>query len=321
MQSSGFEVEHAGVLSLIQDRGRSGWMSAGVSQSGVMDRWSAFWANRLVGNPLYSALIETAMGGLQIVAQAPTLICLTGAEVEFYINDIACELWHSYRIATGDRIRLGFPQKGLRNYLAIRGGIQVQPKFGSVSTSTREGIGGITGRGLGLQKGDIIPYFASQSATPLYLPKSSREWWQLDLGLESDTHFRVIPTGQYKDFSKVLRRELLTRGFEVSNDSNRMAYRLSGTKLPHELPGMLSEATGLGAIQVPCDGTPIVLLNERQSLGGYPKLGAVCSVDCWRLSQMKPGDVIRFQLISVPRAQRLAQELQLLMQETVPKAY
>lgn len=111
MQSSGFEVEHAGVLSLIQDRGRSGWMSAGVSQSGVMDRWSAFWANRLVGNPLYSALIETAMGGLQIVAQAPTLICLTGAEVEFYINDIACELYIHIVLLQVTELDWDFPKR------------------------------------------------------------------------------------------------------------------------------------------------------------------------------------------------------------------
>ncbi|MCY7296348.1 biotin-dependent carboxyltransferase family protein [Alteromonas sp. a30] len=315
MRTGFFTVIKPGILSLIQDRGRRGYAHDGISQSGVLDLWSAYWANKLCGNPLYSALIEVSMGGLELEASDSTLIAVSGADNVLKINGQPFESWQSVRIKAGDIVSVGFSSTAMRSYLAVRGGFQVNAAFGSVATNVREGIGGITGSGQALGKHDLLPYYPSAANAELTLSPRWRNWWKEDLELLSPQHFRLTPSHQYYDFPKTLRRSLLSEAFCVSQDISRMAYRLSGNELQHELPGMLSEATTLGDIQVPPNGHPIILLNDRQTLGGYSKLGALTNVDCWRLSQLKPNDVVRFQLTSVVRARKRLIELHRMMQE------
>lgn len=334
-----FKVLRPGVLSLIQDFGRPRFMHTGVAQSGALDQWSAHWANKLCGNPNVLPLLEVSMGGLELVASEETTIAITGALLPVRINDAEVPMWQSLTIKSGDTITLGHSSKALRTYLSVRGGFQVEPIFESASTSVREGIGGhahlenrkakkwdsdaeqsaTAKQGLPLAKGDTLRYHASQANIQLMLPKRWQKWWQEDEELLSEQHIRVIPCAQYSIFPKNIRKALLSQTFTVSNDISRMGYRLSGPQLSHDLPGMLSEATALGAIQLPPSGNPIVLLNDRQTLGGYPKIGAVSPLDCWRLSQMKPADKVQFQLTSVARVHRKMKEVWALMNELPPQ--
>jgi len=307
------KVLKAGVLSLIQDQGRVGFQYIGVGTSGVVDPWCAGWANRLVGNAQSVALLELTHGGLHAEVTAPTVMALTGSAIPFHINGQPARLWQSYPLLPGDRLQIGqqsqqsehsLLQPGLRHYLAIRGGFQIAPVLGSVSANLREGTGGLDRQGGALKTGGQLPYFTSLAQTRLMLPTRKWHWWESDVELLSEQHLRVIPCAQYHAFPKAMRQQLLSGQYTIAQQSNRMGYRLEGGDFKHSLPGMLSEATGLGAIQMPNGGTPIVLLNDRQTLGGYPKLGAVTEIDCWRLGQMRPGQTLRFQLTSIVRAQR-----------------
>lgn len=318
-------VHKAGVLSLIQDKGRTGHQNIGVGTSGVIDPWSAGWANRLVGNGIHSAQLELTHGGLQFEVSAPTVIALTGAPLAFTINGTQAKLWQSYPLVAGDVVHIGQATQlasqnsvvmpALRHYLAIRGGFLVTSVLDSVSANFREGMGGHTGSGKPLKRGEQLAFNSSLAQTRLMLPGHKWCWWQSDLELLSEQHVRVIPCAQYQTFPKHMRRQLFNCEFTISQQSNRMGYRLEGGQFQHNLPGMLSEATGLGAIQIPNGGAPIVLLNDRQTLGGYPKMGAVAEIDCWRLGQMRPGQTIRFQLTSIVRAQRAKSALLLRMEK------
>lgn len=311
-------IAKSGVLSLVQDRGRHGYQHLGIGMAGVVDPWCASWANRLVGNPFALPLLELTLGGLHFQVNAPSLIALTGSAIPFTINGRECRVWQSYPLSAGDRVSIGLPQQeqgddsampGIRHYLSIRGGFLMPAVLNSVATNMREGMGGLNGKGRALERGDALIYRPSRAVTRLTLPQHKRQWWQSDLELCGEHFLRVIPCAQYKAFPKSLRKKLFSESLTIASQSNRMGYRFEEPLFSHSLPGMLSEATGLGALQLPNGGKPIVLLNDRQTLGGYPKLGSVAEIDCWRLAQMPPGQKIHFQLTSVVRAQRAKSEL------------
>ncbi|UAA37279.1 biotin-dependent carboxyltransferase [Paraneptunicella aestuarii] len=317
-QPTGFSVIKPGFLTLLQDLGRKGVAHLGVSTSGVMDYWSAHWANRLCGNASYMPVLEIVMGALELKALASTVMCVTGADVKVTINGQKRACWQSHAIRAGDILKIERPDIGMRNYLAVRGGFVVQPILNSVATNMREGIGGITGDGQLIRAGDLLQYRQTAATTSLILPKRFIDWgWFDDVGCDPGT-IRMIPGGQYSQFSKSARKTLLSNSYRISQDSNRMGYRLQGKAVVHDMPGMLSEATGLGAIQVPGDGQPIVLLQDRQTLGGYPKIGSVCAVDCWRLAQLAPGETVKFKLVSLHRAQSLFRQLHIYMRSISP---
>ena len=166
--------------------------------------------------------------------------------------------------------------------------------FGSTSTVVREGIGGL--RGEKLAAGDRLPCRPSRAQTGLRLP---REWWPQYSG---QVELRVIPGYQYTHFPRLQQRRFFSLEWQVDQRSDRMGYRLQGPALQCELQGILSEGICLGAIQVPADGQPIVLLNDRQTIGGYPKIGAALSLDTARLAQLRPGGRVRFRAISPEEA-------------------
>ncbi len=313
-----FNVIQSGILSLIQDKGRTRFLHAGMAQSGAMDGWSAYWANKLCGNPRYVPLIEISMGGIELEASDDTTIVVTGADTPAWLNQSEVSTWQTLHVRAGDKLKLGYPKTGLRNYIAVRGGFQVKPLFGSASASLREGVGGHNGNGSLLSKGEKLLYMPSKVALDLSLPTRWREWWKDEDELLSSRHFRLMPCNQYHSFPKSIRRAILSEPFTVSADISRMGYRLTGPSLSHALPGMMSEATALGAIQLPPSGEPIVLLNDRQTLGGYPKVGALSQIDCWRLSQKKPNETLYFQLTSIVRAQLRTHSMLSLMDDLSP---
>lgn len=293
-----FVIENPGLLSLLTDTGRFGQAHLGLTTGGPMDPFAFRVANALVGNHANATLIETTLGGLSLKAGADGLIAVTGAVTRVMIDGKDRPMWQSHRVRQGQIIELGQPQQGLRNYVAVSGGFDVKQEFGSTSTVLREGIGGLGGTRL--QQGDKLAVGQSAASTCCrWLPESAIP----DYGVTRP--LRLITGYQYSDFPLYSRQRFFTSAYNVSAQADRMGYRLSGPAIPCGSRSMLSEGIALGAVQVPADGQPIVLLNDRQTIGGYPKLGSVLSLDCARLAQWGPGTTISFEPVSIEQAHNL----------------
>lgn len=279
-----------GVLSLIQDAGRFGRHNIGLTTGGPADPLAFRWANRLLGNEAGSAAIEITAGGLELEAETATRVVVTGAEVEFSINGQQRENWTCHRVQPGDTLGIGFATRGMRTYLAVAGGIDLPPMFGSVATVVREGIGGLDGGPLA--SGDLLPCRADSLKLLQRLPESARPRYS------GAVELRLVPGYQQAYFDSHQQWRLTHYDYEVSERCDRMGYRLVGAEITCALGGILSEGICYGAVQVPADGQPIVLLNDRQTIGGYPKIGSVLSLDAARLAQLGQGGKVRFSMIS-----------------------
>ena len=291
---SGFTVISPGVLSLLQDSGRFGQSALGLTNGGPMDAASAHWANRLLNNPSDAALIECSVGGLQLSAQGDSYIAVTGATLSLSINGKAAALWTVHRVQAGDSIELGMVTKGLRAYLAVAGGFKVNAQFGSVATVLREAIGGLNGNKL--QAGDVLPAAPVSRLTLQQLPP------QYQMQFNKVLTLRLIEGYQAQQFSATERQRFYLNSYKVTPQADRMGYKLSGSALKCQQTQLLSEGICYGAVQIPPDGQPIVLLNDRQTLGGYPKMGSVLSLDCALLAQAGAGTEVYFTPISIEQA-------------------
>lgn len=292
--STGFLVKDPGMLSLVQDAGRFGAYNIGLTNGGPIDPEAFQWANRLCANEINATAIEVSIGGLALIAQLDTTIAVTGANMPLTLNHQKKELWRSITVKAGDLIELGFANQGIRSYLAVAGGFTVKEVFGSTATVCREGVGGLTGDKL--KKGDILPCTSYRRKTNLILPELSRPKYCNDVAL------RTVPSYQQKYFSSLQQRLFFSSEYEISKSFDRMGYRLTGRKIKGDIEGILSEGICYGAVQIPADGQPIVLLNDRQTIGGYPKIGAVSSIDTAKLGQLKQGDKVHFEFISMEQA-------------------
>jgi len=305
-------VVQAGILSLLQDRGRRGQHRLGLSNGGPLDGAAFHYCNRLLQNPVGSTAIEVSVGGLQLQAQVDTFVCFTGAPMPLSINGAERALWEVHRVSAGDTISMGFAKSGCRSYLGVADGFAIEPSFGSTATVVREHIGGL--RGERLRAGDTLPCATVTARKHYYLAERDRPRYQNTLTV------RVIPGYQQRYFSRVEQRRFFGSTYRVSERCDRMGYRLEGPAIACTIEGILSEGICFGAIQLPPDGQPIVLLNDRQTIGGYPKIGAALSLDAARMSQLRPGSSVHFAPITphtAHKALRLAQRfaLQLPLQE------
>jgi biotin-dependent carboxylase-like uncharacterized protein len=285
----------AGWQSTIQDLGRQGYFRSGLSEGGALDEIAFRWANALLNNPANSACIEILMGDFEAEFELATSIAITGADLTCTINGKSIENWQSLKVKAGDRIRFNSPITGLRAYLAIAGGWQTPIQFGSRSTVLREKLGGIDGEKLKI--GQKLSYLANPD-TPLQKLDS-----QLIPKYTDELTLKVLPSYQYDLFSETAKRRFFTSEYSVSQRIDRMGYRLEGPEVMADNQQLISEGIALGAIQVPPDGQPIVLLKDRQTIGGYPKLGCVASLDCSLLSQRAPGSEVKFELSDMPTVQ------------------
>lgn len=297
-----FKVIQPGILSLLQDAGRFGKHGIGLTNGGPLDKLSFDWANRLLDNDANACVIEASIGGLVLESQVDTHIAITGGDAALSINQAAVANWQTHAIKTGDKISFGFAQNATRHYLAVKGGFTLEPMFDSCSTVVREKLGGL--HGAALQAGDVIPC-ASNTTTDNTLQKVNT----LDRPhYTGDINLRVILGYQQATFSDLDKARFFNNEFTLSDKCDRMGFRLSGPEISSELHtkegGMLSEGICYGAIQVPADGQPIVLLNDRQTIGGYPKIGSVFSLDISKLTQRLPGSTIHFEAITMDEAQR-----------------
>jgi biotin-dependent carboxylase-like uncharacterized protein len=303
---TGFLVKQAGMLTLLQDLGRFGAFNIGLTNGGPLDKTAFNWANRLCENQLNTTALEITVGGLILIAKSASKIAVTGAAVELFINSQQCELWRSHTVKSGDEIKIDFAQSGMRAYLAVAGGFQITPSFASTATVCREGIGGLQGNAL--MDGDFLPtkVFADltnssvqNSKQHLILPECYRPRYRHEVVL------RTIVGYQQQHFSPLQQRLFFASEYSVTDACDRMGYRLSGSKIKADINGILSEGICHGAVQIPADGQPIVLLNDRQTIGGYPKIGSVISLDTAKLAQLGQGDKVRFEQITMEDAHNI----------------
>jgi biotin-dependent carboxylase-like uncharacterized protein len=272
-----------GPLSTVQDRGRPGWASIGVTRSGAADRCSADLANRLVGNDGAAAVLEVTAGGLRVRAGRALLVAVTGAPAPVTVDDRAAPFDAPLTLRAGQVLGLGVPPVGLRSYLAVRGGIGVPPVLGSRSTDTLSGLGPAP-----LAPGDLLPVGDAAADEPVVDVAPVR-------APSSRPVLRVLP-GPRRDWLASEAWALLTReDWAVTTDSNRVGLRLDGPRLRRaradELP---SEGLVPGAVQVPPDGVPVLFLADHPVTGGYPVLAVVTSDDLPAAAQLRPGDSVRF---------------------------
>ena len=310
----GLKVTSPGMLSLLQDSGRFGQHHNGLTTGGPVDSNAFKLANLLCTNDENLTAIEISLGGLELESNVATTIAVTGADMPFTINGKKQPLWQSLNVNKGDKIALGFAQNGVRSYLAVKGGFKVKPMFGSTSTVVRENIGGINGDKLAI--GDLLPCNPDKCTSAETAIKGEKEGQNQ---CQSQNHnivknkpsyhnevtLRVILGYQQDAFNNVQKQMFFSSEYTVSDSFDRMGYRLEGPSIKPNINGILSEGICLGAIQVPPNGQPIVLLNDRQTIGGYPKLGSVLSIDLAKLGQCRTGAKIRFEQISIEQAHNL----------------
>jgi biotin-dependent carboxylase-like uncharacterized protein len=299
---SAFVVLNAGVLATLQDQGRFGYAHLGLTQGGPADYASYRIADLLLQNQSPSCQIEVSVGGLSVVALTDTVFCVTGAQMPLTVNGQSKALWQSHRIKKDDVIELGFAKSGLRCYLAVAGGFKLPKDFGSNSTVLREKIGGIAGAAL--QQGQFLP--ARPAYRPLLWALPEKYWPDFSAPLE----LGLVPGYQQHWFDEVQWQQLCSADYQVSALYDRMGYRLQGEPLLYQSRALLSEGISYGAVQLPPDGLPIVLLNDRQTLGGYPKPGVILTRHAAALAQRQQGQSISFYKVSPSQLESYQQEQQ-----------
>jgi biotin-dependent carboxylase-like uncharacterized protein len=273
----------SGLLTTVQDRGRPGWASIGVTRSGAADRQAAALANRLVGNDAAAAVLEVTVGGLQVQAGRTLLVAVSGAPAPVTVDGRAAPFDAPLTLRPGQVLGLGNPAVGLRSYLAVRGGIGVPPVLGSRSTDTLSGLGPAP-----LRPGDVLPVGALAAAEPVVdvAPVGAPS---------SRPVLRVLPGPRRDWLAPAAWTALTAEHWTVSPDSDRVGLRLAGPRLDRartdELP---SEGLVPGAVQVPPDGAPVLFLVDHPVTGGYPVLAVVTTDDLPAAAQLRPGDRVRF---------------------------
>ena len=294
---SGFIVQQPGLLSLLLDRGRYGAHNLGLTTGGPLDFVAFDWANRLLGNDANATCLEVGFGGLSLDAEIDSSFVITGAEAPCKLNGDAIPQWQTLDIQAGDRLEIGFATKGTRAYLAVRGGFDIAPSFGSTATVVREKIGGLHGDKL--QAGDRLPCRGGRIDDKRRLAAADRPDY-------SDfARLRVVPGYQQAAFGPTQQWRFFNSEYRLTERCDRMGFRLEGETVHSNMVGMLSEGICHGAVQIPADGQPIVLMNDRQTIGGYPKIGSVIPLDTSRLAQLSPGSSVRFEAISIEQAHNI----------------
>jgi antagonist of KipI len=281
------EIVKPGLLTTVQDLGRHGYQALGVPVAGPMDVFSHRLANQLAGNPADAAALEVTLIGPEILINADTTVAIAGAHFEAWCDDRAVPMGESLAVRSGQRLRFGRIVQGARAYVAVAGGILTDAVLGSRATHVLSRMGRMEGHALAA--GDRLPIMATMPAVV------TRKAGGLTLPTSGRARLRVVPGPQADWFHPDALKTVSTVSFRISPRSNRMGYRLEGPPLVRERSGeLISEAVAMGAIQVPAAGEPILLMADRQTAGGYPKIGHVISADLPLAGQLKPGDFIEF---------------------------
>jgi antagonist of KipI len=318
-------VLRPGLLSTVQDLGRPGYQADGVVVSGAMDAGALRVANLLVGNTEDAAGLEITLQGPRIRFEADHLIALSGAHLSPTLNGRPVGLHRPVWVAAGTELAFGTPVAGCRAYLAVAGGVAVPAVLGSRATYLRAGFGGLHGRAL--QAGDVLPTapptpLGRQLMATLVPPAPPETWAQAPWApgpalcprpLPSPT-VRAVAGPEYEQFTPASQRAFWQEPCTVRPEADRMGYRLQGPALERRTRAeLLSSAVTFGTVQVPDGGQPIVLMADHQTTGGYPRLAQAITADFSVLAQLRPGQQLWFQQVSLAEAQALylARERQL----------
>jgi biotin-dependent carboxylase-like uncharacterized protein len=290
-------IEASTPLCLLQDAGRFGVRHLGVTQGGAADWCSMSWANWLLGNNLDAAVIEITLGGFAVVAAEDCLLALAGADLGAQIDGQPLAPWRSFKLNKGQTLQFTQPLLGARVYLAAPGGFDAPKVLGSRATVVREELGGLNGMGLPLAKGSTLSYHG-ESLLVREVPPALRP------DLKSTAPLDLVLGAQIGQFSGQSLFDVFNTTWAVDSRADRMGIRLLGSALHYQGQPMISEGIPLGAVQVPPDGQPIVLLNDRQTIGGYPRLGALTPLALARLAQCLPGAQVRLRPVMQDVAHR-----------------
>lgn len=293
---SHLEVITPGLASTIQDRGRHNVLALGLSEGGAIDPFAHWLGQRLLNNDRSAAAVEVPWGDFAIKAHTACAVAITGADCSPKINGLALPMNEVCQLSPMDHLTMDRPHEGVYSYLSVAGGIATTPAFGSRSTVVREGLGGLAGRTL--RRGDLLPITRTAQTDSLTA-------WPIRKAKPELLTLRFVPGFHFAQFPAETQALFQSTRFRVSHQANRMGIHLEGPLIKTDIEQLWSEATCLGAIQIPPSGHPIILLNDRQTLGGYPKAGAVISVDCARLAQARPNTEVVFQACSAEQADRI----------------
>jgi len=297
------EIMSSGAQTSVQDLGRIAHQKMGMPVSGVMDNYAARCANMLVGNAENAALLEAALLGCEIKFLDQSLIAVTGADMNAHINGVKIKTWKSYLMNRGNVLKLSYAKNGLRSYIAFSGGIDVPILMGSSATYIKGKVGGFCGRLL--KTGDVLNIHDTSQAHAI------REIREHDVPVyDNNIVLRAVVGPHTECFSHKGLETFFTQTYKVGSRSDRMGIFLEGSPIEfqNETADILSSAIIMGSVQVTNDASPVVLMAERQTTGGYGQIATVISPDLPKLAQARPGDNIVFQKIDVYEAQCLYRE-------------
>jgi len=300
-----FRVAKPGFFTTVQDLGRAGFLRFGVPVSGAMDDFSFQLANMLVGNGSNDACLEITVIGPELEALRDTQIALGGGDLSPLVNNEEVAMWQTINIKKGDAVSFGKLRNGCRAYLSVRGGINVPIVLGSRSTYTRCQLGGVQGRQLKI--GDVLEGFESTKPLThgLALPND------LTPNFNSETHVNVVLGPHLDKFTHTGVETFLSNPYTVTLEADRMGYRTEGSAIELKTRGdVISDAILPGAVQVPSDGKPIIMMKDAQTTGGYAKIAVVETSDIHVLGQAKPNDKVCFHEISLAEARDRLHEYQ-----------
>lgn len=306
-------VIKTGLLTTVQDLGRPGYQEYGIAVGGALDAFSMRVANMILENADNAAVFEMAQTGPELCFEQETLVAWCGADFEAWVGSEPLPRDRAVRVAGGESVTFGFAKSGLRAWLAVAGGVNVPLVMGSRSTYRRANLGGHEGRPL--VAGDILATGASGERAQLILAglrasgRRATSWTVRPQTLGGPIvagTIRAMFGPEWSWFKDDSQRAFFLTEWTATKEADRMGVRLKGPALELLQPReMVSSAVNTGVVQVPSAGQPIVLLPSRQSVGGYPRLAALAAVDVGRFTQLRPGDKVRFQKISLAAAHEL----------------
>jgi biotin-dependent carboxylase-like uncharacterized protein len=285
-------VVRAGALTLVEDAGRPGHAHLAVPRSGALDRGALAEANRLVGNEPGRPGLETTLTGVALRATAPAVVAVAGAPAALTVDGRPVPMSQPVAVPAGAVLDVGTARAGLRSYVAVDGGIALEPVLGSCSTDVLSGLGPPP-----LRAGDVLPLGAPSAVSP---PAESGPG-PVRAHQEGPLVLAITPGPRADWFTAAALATLVSGRYQASKDSNRIALRLDGPALTRAVPGELpSEGLVLGAVQVPADGQPLVFLADHPTTGGYPVIAVVDESDVDACAQVRPGDEVRFRWSTAP---------------------
>ncbi|WP_102336265.1 biotin-dependent carboxyltransferase family protein [Salimicrobium jeotgali] len=311
------QVQKAGLLTTIQDGGRRGYQKYGASPGGAADTFAYRLANIAVGNEAGAAVLEMTLQGDEFLFEEPAVISIAGADMKPEINGKRVPMWRPVYIDKGEILNFSNASRGIRTYVAIAGGFVGEHFLGSFSTYLSMNAGGYKGRKLG--RGDVLSVknpnnLNEEVKTSLSRSSKEKGFTYPPWRVPGPGHFRggspgelrAFPGRHYELFDSGSKEAFETEKYKAGSKSDRMGVRLDGVALTlRESQDILSEPVTYGTVQVPSNGEPIILLADRQTTGGYPKIAQIISVDCAKAAQLRPGEAIGFRMVTHPEAEQL----------------